>query len=537
MQYIENSIPGNPSDWVEMVMEHAVVNALTGGWGRVGWAVKGFFGQVFKHLTKSNQAGNGLQDLGASPTGPQTFGRTRILLQDGVTTIFNTGIDLLLENPGTENPPVQIRSGHQLSWNTNSLPQGVPQPSASLFLDTVPPAIQLLNPTPGSAVGTPIPALLFTFQDQGSGIAPSTLAVRINGRKVSTGFVNITTGLYQLNVSHDDRLQQGQNLIEASITDFAGNTGQTSAALSVQSPPLAPDRPAVDRRGSQALVTWRPPGGPGIAGYQVYRAVTGPFVRLTGQPLTYPSFLDENAPNTATYRYAVSTVDFLGQESPLSPEMELRPLAGSLSRSPAPDPPGTPVIIPGDRKLTLTWTEPAGGAAGYFVEAAAGPGGPFNTINPGSPLMARSFEDSGLPNGVPRYYRLVALDPSYALTSPSGVAGGTPLDLPPSTPAGLTGFRQGAQVVLSWNKNPEEDIMGYRVYRSFEGGPPVLRTPQPVPGQTYIDALDSTGQYVYRLNALDFAGQESLLSEPILIFVGTAAQLQQRVLLPLVIKQ
>ena len=519
-----------------MIFEHAVVNMLTGPYARTGFAVKGFIGQVIKHLTNGNQAGKGLQDLAVDPAGPQTMGQIRVLLQDGVTTVFNSGIDLLLENPGTANPPVLIRSGHQLSWNTSSLPQGAPQPSSPLYLDTAPPGIGLSNPLPDSTIGTTVPSLLFTFQDQGTGIAAGSLAVRINGRKVHSGFVNTATGMYQLNLSPGDQLRQGQNLIEAAIMDFAGNTGRTSAVLYVQSLPLVPDRPSVDRRGSRALVTWWPVDGPDLVGYHVYRATSGAFARLTGQPLTYPSFLDENAPNTATYRYAVSTVDSLGQESPLSSEMELRPLAGTPPRLPDPTPPGTPVIVPGDRKLTLTWTEPAGGAAGYFVEAAASPGGPFSTINPGSPLMARSFEGRGLANGVPRYYRLVALDPSYALTSPSGVAGGTPVDQAPSEPAGLTGFRQGALVTLAWNKNPEADVSGYRVYRSFEGGPLTLRTPQPVPGQSHVDTLYSPGQFVYRLTAVDAAGQESPYSEPILVFVGTAAQMQQRVFLPLLIR-
>jgi hypothetical protein len=46
------------------------------------------------------------------------------------------------------------------------------------------------------------------------------------------------------------------------------------------------------------------------------------------------------------------------------------------------------------------------------------------------------------------------------------------VDLPPSPPTGLVAVPGDTQVSLTWNPNPEPDVVAYRVYRSFTSGGP-----------------------------------------------------------------
>lgn len=80
---------------------------------------------------------------------------------------------------------------------------------------------------------------------------------------------------------------------------------------------------ALASTGSIELV-WERNTEPDLAGYRVYRAeVPGPFARLTEaqQP---PSFSDRKIEPGKTYRYAVSAVDQLGNESQMCSPVEIK---------------------------------------------------------------------------------------------------------------------------------------------------------------------------------------------------------------------
>jgi len=87
--------------------------------------------------------------------------------------------------------------------------------------------------------------------------------------------------------------------------------------------------------------------------------------------------------------------------------------------------------------------------------------------------------------------------------------------LPPSIPTGLAavpggGFGQPPSIDLSWEPNPEQDILGYNVYRA-DGGPQFTRiNPEPIPGPAYRDLTAQPGHpYLYRITAIDQRNNES----------------------------
>ena len=85
----------------------------------------------------------------------------------------------------------------------------------------------------------------------------------------------------------------------------------------------------------------------------------------------------------------------------------------------------------------------------------------------------------------------------------------------PAPPRGLAlvpggGFGSPPSLDLSWEPNGEEDLVGYKVYRSTDGGAPVLLTAKPVGGPSFRDLAVAPGHtYGYRVTAVDQHGNES----------------------------
>ncbi|MCC6586872.1 MAG: hypothetical protein IT168_09290 [Bryobacterales bacterium] len=89
----------------------------------------------------------------------------------------------------------------------------------------------------------------------------------------------------------------------------------------------------------------------------------------------------------------------------------------------------------------------------------------------------------------------------------------TPKDtFPPTVPAGLTGVAGIGSIELAWDRSPEPDVAGYRVYRSTDGtqwNPVGAQTP----AASYSDREVKAGTaYKYAVTAVDQNGNESARS-------------------------
>ena len=94
---------------------------------------------------------------------------------------------------------------------------------------------------------------------------------------------------------------------------------------------------------------------------------------------------------------------------------------------------------------------------------------------------------------------------------------------PPAAPQGLlaVSFQAGdgsGAVSLSWDPNPEPDVVGYQVYRAIGSGEMTRVTPAPVSGVTYQDSAAggvTPGMHArYAVTAVDRNGNESPRSAP-----------------------
>jgi hypothetical protein len=133
------------------------------------------------------------------------------------------------------------------------------------------------------------------------------------------------------------------------------------------------------------------------------------------------------------------------------------------------------LLTPSDGTLTLSWEPPATLADSkpvpgplLFQVERSDDGHVFQPV--GKPLGANVFQDTGLTNGHPYWYRVRA---RQAAGDPNGfgaasiAALGTPADLRPlQLPTGLNGMRTNEGVSLWWDAPLRPDVVaGFRVYR------------------------------------------------------------------------
>ena len=115
-------------------------------------------------------------------------------------------------------------------------------------------------------------------------------------------------------------------------------------------------------------------------------------------------------------------------------------------------------------------------------------------------------------NSESRYaYRVLAVDEAGNSSEPSEVViARMPDKVPPTRPAIQTVRVRDGKVAISWLSNVEEDLAGYRVYRSEDDTSFAPTHPDLVED---LEFLDSPGAYEtvfhYRVTALDLTGNES----------------------------
>ncbi len=140
---------------------------------------------------------------------------------------------------------------------------------------------------------------------------------------------------------------------------------------------------------------------------------------------------------------------------------------------------------------------------------------------PAAEVAETSWVDTAAAPGSTYEYRIVAVQKTStgeARSEPSEVLRAVPVDRsPPAAPAGLRAVASTATIELAWERNPEPDLVGYRVYRAASEGEfqPLAETGQ---NPSYSDQDVQSGKpYRYAVQAIDAGGNESPLSPPVAI--------------------
>jgi len=209
------------------------------------------------------------------------------------------------------------------------------------------------------------------------------------------------------------------------------------------------------------------------------------------------------------YSYRVQAVNRRGVVGRSSPD-------AVVDFSPPPGPPTALQVTAGDGAVDLNWKAPAGGGPagspplrGYNLYRGVQPQTygiqPINA----APVIDTRFRDAGLANETTYYYvvRSVAGErPPWRESANSNEISAAPMDLtPPAPPRGLVAVAATGTIALSWDINPEADLLGYFVYRRE---PPALiparLTEAPIQSTTFTDRTARPRvSYLYSVTAVD----------------------------------
>lgn len=163
--------------------------------------------------------------------------------------------------------------------------------------------------------------------------------------------------------------------------------------------------------------------------------------------------------------------------------------------------------------VRLTWT---GAAPSYRVFRRADKETGFS---PAATVDSAEYIDRGAEFGKPVHYRVQAVAKSGAADVESGESpeiAFTPQDIfPPAAPAGLIAVATNNTVELTWDRNPEPDLGGYRVYRAVgDGSFELLAEINEIP--SYTDRkVESGKQYRYTVAAVKKSGVAGGQSAPV----------------------
>lgn len=223
-------------------------------------------------------------------------------------------------------------------------------------------------------------------------------------------------------------------------------------------------------------------------------------------------------------RYAVRLVNSEGQKAAFSNFVLIEP-AGKIA-----EPPADVRAEVSQNAIRIEWqtpeknidgTKPAN-ILGFNIYRSESKAVPAKLLN-ASPVKSADFEDEFFEFGKTYFYfvRTVSssADGSPVESSESEIVEVKPIDtFPPSPPTSLTIAASPNAISIFFPVNPENDVVGYLIYRSTDESIPKeeweLLTVKPIPLNTYKDENVEAGKtYFYFVKAVDKFGNISGPSE------------------------
>ncbi|WP_372408551.1 fibronectin type III domain-containing protein [Streptomyces luteireticuli] len=212
-------------------------------------------------------------------------------------------------------------------------------------------------------------------------------------------------------------------------------------------------------------------------------------------------------------------VNYAAFTGPANVKFTYTPLTGKADDKVKPLAPARPKAMydTASGKTTLTWAKNNElDLAGYQVHRRAA-SGPWTVVSGKKPLTGTSFTDRPKADGTTYAYAVTALDKAGNISARSAEAKvTTPVPVPavPAAPTGLTVSGDYLEAGLTWAKNGEADLEGYRLWRRDPQHDWRLVLTTHGTSATDVPPADGT-TYEYAVSAVGVRGQESPRSAPV----------------------
>ncbi len=244
------------------------------------------------------------------------------------------------------------------------------------------------------------------------------------------------------------------------------------------------------------------------------------FATTTGNPDDPMVYTDSLADNGLTYYYRVVGKTPFGIESPVSDSVFATSEAGPLQFQMS----VTNIQETTNGDLQINWDFPASLESvmtGFEILRSGQVDGEYSAITTALlPMSTRSFTD---PNPISdQYYVLKTYDQKGRAYQTFPYIAQTKDDTPPVQPQALTGECSATgMVTLRWARNPDPDVVGYRVFMSsVAAGDYAQITGSWVPDTIFRYPVSSntlSEEMFFTIKAVDRRENQSIISAPVLV--------------------
>ncbi|MNV03295.1 Exoglucanase B precursor [compost metagenome] len=236
--------------------------------------------------------------------------------------------------------------------------------------------------------------------------------------------------------------------------------------------------------------------------------------------VVYPEyfFSEEKLTEKKTYYYTFVGVGFFGEHLKASDPIRVR-----IKDETLPEAPSTIQKVVYGKAVQLNWYKeyPENDFAGYRVYQG-------RTKNGDSVFFAHvneellPFADSSYRLSVPEFglyfFKVAAVDDEGNEAYSAELVVDVIDNEPPAIPANVRVISDTARLVITWDKNQESDILGYKIYRSIKNDQNnlSLRSADLLKENIFYDSLpaNALNGFTYAVIALDTSLNESKLSAP-----------------------
>jgi fibronectin type 3 domain-containing protein len=325
-------------------------------------------------------------------------------------------------------------------------------------------------------------------------------------------------------------LLDGSYYFHLKAIDEAGNwSGVSHFRLNIDTtPPASPtslvvtDTPSDE--GFALDLSWTASIDTDVVGYLIFWGTSSQSYEdsITVDKDTFSYRLDGLSKNTRYY-VALKAVDDAGNLSGFLIEAE-----ATTQDNLAPQKPLNLTTVAGDTIINLSWqANIETDLAGYQIYWGSASREYQNSTTVG---RVNNFTLHGLTNGKTYYIAISALDTSgnesklsdevsaIPFSSSGTISRGSKDKIPPELPTGFRYEWQEDGILLSWDKNQEDDLAGYNLYRASSGDEPSKINLDLIILESYLDSSVEQGVvYYYYVTTVDKAGNESSRAGPLTV--------------------